>query len=303
MKLIVTGAGGFLGSRILGGAPKTWQIVALLHGQAFAVHSHGYTLDITNPKHIRALADREGQADAILHLAGKIDICFSFAEEGRPLPCNTNVSDLFSTNVGGTSLVIELAERLKVSRFVFASSQSVYGFGVNGMLDERSPVKPMEHYAYSKLACEQMVLEGLRYTDFVSALRLSGLYGPERTHGTIWKFCHDAVTKGEILFEPKQPIPYSALSVSDASRAVVQMLGHSNGFSGIYNVGPAEATSLRVFAETIAKAAGSAILVDNGVDQPEIAMNLSRIKGLTGWAPMPMKASLLEMIDSIRHAQ
>ncbi len=110
--------------------------------------------------------------DVIVHLAAKAGV--------RPSIENPLLYQ--QVNVSGTQNVLELARRLEVPQFVFASSSSVYGINANVPWSEDDPVLlPISPYASTKISGELMGhvyahLYGIRFI----ALRFFTVYGPRQ---------------------------------------------------------------------------------------------------------------------------
>jgi UDP-glucose 4-epimerase len=188
MKLILTGASGFVGRNVLLRAPRDWEILALYHHaadlEAFVsghrlAHVRPIKCDVTNEADVRAVAAASGgRADAALHLAANSDPTASAA---RPR------WDLESNTVG----LINLLEHCPVGRVVLASSGAVYD-GLVGDVTPSTPVDPHLPYAISKLASEQYLryfAERRHAVDSFVNVRFFGAYGPyepERKITTRW---------------------------------------------------------------------------------------------------------------------
>ncbi|HOE68002.1 MAG TPA: NAD-dependent epimerase/dehydratase family protein, partial [Candidatus Hydrogenedentes bacterium] len=86
--------------------------------------------------------------EAIIHLAGL----------SNDPSCDLDAEMAMDVNVEGTRDLVGRALVQGVRRFVLASSCSVYGKGVIGLLDEESPTNPVSTYARGKLMCEQFLL-------------------------------------------------------------------------------------------------------------------------------------------------
>lgn len=151
-KILVTGAGGYIGSSFctyLGRFPGAYEIKGVsLRGEDWkGLDFSGY--------------------DAVLHAAGLAHIRETKAN--RPLYDRIN-----------RDLTVEAAKKAKaegVRQFVFLSSMSVYGLD-EGAITEESVPHPRSGYGKSKLEAENLLLE-LEETDFrVAVLRPPMVYGP-----------------------------------------------------------------------------------------------------------------------------
>jgi len=94
---------------------------------------------------------------------------------GEPA-CDVNPKETADVNLIATKSVADASRYKGVPRFVFASTDSVYGIR-EGMMTEDSPKNPISLYARLKLLAEQEILE-LRTKAFrPTVLRMSTLYG------------------------------------------------------------------------------------------------------------------------------
>jgi UDP-glucose 4-epimerase len=176
MRLIVTGASGFIGRNVLLRAPREWEIVAVAHqtelesfvAQHRLANVRVIRCDLTDPADVQGLAARVGRrADAMLYLAANGDPAVSAEYPRRDLDCNT------------TSLVTCL-EYCPADHVVFVSSGAVYD-GLVGPVSPSSAVSPYLPYAISKLASEQYVRFFADRRGSVKSyvnVRFFGAYGP-----------------------------------------------------------------------------------------------------------------------------
>lgn len=161
MKLLVTGAAGFIGRYAVTAALKRgWEVDSV----DVAAKSDSRRADVRLLSHIKA--------DVVLHLAG-------FASNADFV---SSLADNYACNVFGTWNVLRLAQQCG-ARVVYASSSAVYGdrgrHGANWINSEDFPARDFpSHYAKSKIMCE-MLAESFASTGLSSlGLRIFNAYGP-----------------------------------------------------------------------------------------------------------------------------
>ena len=177
MRVVVTGASGFIGRNVLLQAPHDWEIVAVYHQtpglEAFVVehglsHVRPVRCDLLDAAAVRALAGTlGGGADAMLYLAANGDPAVSAERPRWDLESNTLA-------------LITCLEHCPADHVVYASSGAVYD-GLVGPVSPATAVSPRLPYAIAKLASEQYLqffIERRRTIASGINVRFFGAYGP-----------------------------------------------------------------------------------------------------------------------------
>jgi UDP-glucose 4-epimerase len=147
MRVLVTGAAGFIGSttaeHLLDLGHDVVALDDLSHGQRSNVPSRATFVegDCGDAELVRGL----GPLDACVHFAALIEPSESMAAPER----------FFDVNVGSTMRLLRALVETGVDRVVFSSSCAVYGDRVEGEIDEDQPVAPHSPYGESKATVER----------------------------------------------------------------------------------------------------------------------------------------------------
>lgn len=176
MKILITGASGFIGSFIVEEALRrnmeTWAVVRKSSSKQFLQdeHIHFIELDLNDQSQIeQALGSH--QFDYVVHAAG-VTKCL-------------NADDFYTINTTGTINLVRaiIAVGMPLRKFVYISSLSVFG-----AIREQQPYEPIREsdqphpntiYGKSKLKAERWLRESAECTGFPYViLRPTGVYGP-----------------------------------------------------------------------------------------------------------------------------
>jgi len=176
VKLLLTGASGFIGHNVLLRAPRQWEIVAVYHrtpGLADFVKTQGLShvrveqCDLLDPAAVTTLAGRIGRPDAMLYLAANGDPAASAERPRWDLDSNT-------------AAFVTTLEHCPADHVVYLSSGAVYD-GLKGAVTPSTAVAPVLPYAISKLASEQYLRFFCERKGTVGSyvnVRFFGAYGP-----------------------------------------------------------------------------------------------------------------------------
>ena len=290
MRVVVTGCAGFIGSNLtdhlLAGGHEVVGIDNLSTGReafiAGALQSDRFELarlDLLDAD----LADVVAGADAVVHLAANADVRFGWEHPTRDTEQNLVV----------TQRVLEAMRATKVSRFLFASTGSVYGEAAVIPTPEDCPMPVQTSlYAASKLAAEALIQAYAEGAGMLTTVfRFVSILGNRYTHGHVIDFV-DLLEKDptslRILGDGKQRKSY--LDVEDCVRAVTSMLDADHRHE-TYNLGCDEYCTTDQSAGWICERLGLTPTFrhtggERGWvgDNPFIFLDTAKIRA-TGWAP------------------
>jgi len=292
MKLLVTGAAGFIGShlaealaraghRVLGlDAFTNFYDLALKEENARAATAAGaeiVRLDLATDDLREALRGVE----AVFHLA---------AQPG--LSSQTSFDDYVKNNVTATGRLLAAAESAgSVQRFLHVSTSSVYGAEATG--DETTLPAPTSVYGVTKLAAEQLVLSRHREGALQAcALRIFSVYGPrERPDKFYPRLIRAILEDREIpVYEGSEAHRRSFTFIADIVRGTLAAFERWDAARGeILNIGSdVESTTgegLALVERILGKPAKIARLPRRAGDQLRTHANIAKARRLIGYSP------------------
>ena len=179
-RYLVTGGAGFIGSHF---------IRRLLAAETGATVVN---LDLLTYAGVRKTVSELGKLDRHKFVHGDIcdrglvdslmasaDVVVHFAAETHVDRSITGPEAFLSTNVVGTGVLIEAANRHRVQRFMHVSTDEVYGSISAGSVTEDAPLNPSSPYAASKAAADLVVAAYRRTYQYEAVItRCSNNYGP-----------------------------------------------------------------------------------------------------------------------------
>ena len=147
MRVLVTGAAGFIGS-------TTAELLVSLGHDVVAVDDLSVGLLANVPAGATFVQGSIGDRDLIQSI-GSLDACVHFAGLIAPGDSMKVPETFFTNNVSQTLELLHALIDMKVKKFVFSSSCAVYGDKVTIPIDESHPLNPHSPYGQSKLMVEQ----------------------------------------------------------------------------------------------------------------------------------------------------
>ena len=314
MKILVTGAAGFIASnlipRLLARGDEVAGIDNFFLGKRAYVVKHErfafHELDLLDLDRVVALI-AEFRPDRVWHLAANSDISFGTKYTDFDLKGGTIV----------TYNVLEAMRRANVKEIVFSSSGAVYGEpAVMPTPEDYGPILPISLYAASKVACETLITAFAHNYDITAWIfRFGNIVGPNPTHGVIHDFVlrlRDDPAKLVVLGDGSQAKPY--VYVEDTLDGMEFGVAHARDHVNVYNLAVDDQTSVREIAEWTIEAMKidrAAIDVHYGDsprgwrgDVPQVKLDTRRMTAL-GWTPRltsreAVRRTIAEVVEQFR---
>ena len=293
--ILVTGAGGFIGSHLAEALVRAGASVRAFvrytsrgdHGWLEAADPDVvseleiYRGDLANPEAVSgAVAGR----DVVFHLGALIPIPYSYRHP----------REFVTANVDGTLNVLEAARRAEVRRIVHTSTSEVYGTAQEIPITEDHRLHPQSPYAATKVAADQLALSYQRsFATPVVIVRPFNTYGPRQSaRAVIPTIITQALSREEIQLgatDTTRDFLYVGDTVAGMMRG-----GSADGVEGeVINLGTGVEVSIAEVVQRVLKLMHQDVPVSLDGDRlrppdsevERLVAGTAKAKALLGWAP------------------
>jgi NAD dependent epimerase/dehydratase len=294
-KVLVTGAGGFIGSHLTESLARDGAEVRAFvrynsrndYGwleqldDALSDEVEIFRGDLANPEAVHnAARDR----DTIFHLGALIPIPYSYQHP----------REFVEANVAGTLNVLEACRQESVRRLVHTSTSEVYGTAMRVPIDEEHPLSAQSPYAATKIAADQLALSFRRSFDTpVVVARPFNTFGPRQSaRAVIPTLITQALALESVELGSTHPTR-DFLYVEDLARGF-RRCAEADGAEGeVINLGTGTEISIADLAETVFRLVGRESALSYSEDrarppQSEVERLLadtSKAQRLLHWSP------------------
>lgn len=292
-KILVTGAGGFVGSHLTENLASTGhKVKAFIHynsrnslgnldGSVFKDAIEFYDGDIRDFDSVyQAMRD----CNIVFHLAALIGIPYSYVS---PLA-------YIRTNIEGTYNVLECARSLHTDGVIIASTSETYGTAQYVPIDEKHPIVPQSPYAATKSSAEQLALSFFKSFGIKAKIvKPFNIYGPRQSARAIIPTIITQALTGDRVFlgamQPTRDLTY----VTDVIDGFVK-IAHTQACEGlVINLGNGFEISVGKLAQKILSLMGKdlEVVIDPRRERPQeseverLCADVSKAKQLIGWQP------------------
>ncbi|MCX5778223.1 MAG: SDR family oxidoreductase [Elusimicrobia bacterium] len=255
MRILITGALGYLGGRISRHLSTRGDIFLRLGTNRRDVQQPQWLaqgemaqLDVLSDDNLEASC---AGINCIIHLAALNEID-SVVDPARAL----------TVNAGGTLKLLQAARKAGVKRFIYFSTAHVYGAPLIGHITEQSIPRPVHPYAITHHTAEDFVLAEHEKKNIEGiVIRLSNSVGaPLDVSVNRWTLlvndlCRQAVTQKQLILKTAGLQSRDFICLHDVCRIVEHMakLSTESIGNGIFNVGGKRSLRVREIAEIIAR--------------------------------------------------
>ena len=290
--VLVTGAGGFIGSHLVEELVKmNCHVKAFVHYNSFnrwgwldslagdvMQHVEVFSGDIRDPN---GMLEAMKGTEVVFHLAALIGIPYSY-----------HSPDVYvDTNVRGTLNVLQAARQLGVLKVIHTSTSEVYGTAQFVPITEEHPVNPQSPYAATKAGADFLALTFYRSFELpVTVVRPFNTYGPRQSARAIIPTIITQILAGKTTLTLGSVTPTRDLNfVRDTAMGFVRAAESENALGEVVNLGSNYEISIGDLAEKIAGQIGTSIVIRSAEER--IRPGKSEVERL--WAENKKAARLL----------
>jgi dTDP-glucose 4,6-dehydratase len=293
LRIFVTGGAGFIGSNFIRyalGLNKDWSIVNF-DKLTYAGNLANLEIIARDPRY-RFVKGDICDTSAVEAAMNGCEVMIHFAAESHVDRSIYEPAPVIETNVTGTFVLLQVARKLDIKRFVHVSTDEVYGDIPNGVFsDEGSALNPSSPYSASKAASDLLVRSYVR-TFGIPALitRSSNNYGPYQFPEKFLPLMITNALDGKplpIYGDGKQQRDW--LHVEDNCRGILAVLERGR-VGEVYNIGGLDVEENLTMARQLLRILGRPeTLLSYVKDRPghdrRYALDCSKMEHELGWKP------------------
>ena len=245
MKILITGAAGFVGSNILQELNNGMNTITVFDNlktgyiENLPVNINFIHIDCADEK----ILEREDIFDCIIHVAGQPSKEGSFKDV---------LYDL-NSNAKSTLVLLEYARKIKCKRFIFISTVCVYGGTSNpGIYDENSEINYDTFYSIHKYTSEKYISLYKKHYDIdYTIFRLFTCYGPGQdlnnsSKGMVSIYLSQFLNKSEnVIIKGDLDRYRDFIYVKDVAFIVKDSITNILLFNQIFNLGSGKKTTIK----------------------------------------------------------
>jgi NAD dependent epimerase/dehydratase len=293
--VLVTGAGGFIGSHLAEALVRAGASVRAFvrytsrggHGWLDAAEPEiadqldVFRGDLANPE---AVAGSVSGCDVVLHLGALIPIPYSYRHP----------REFVTANVTGTLNVLEASRREEVARVVHTSTSEVYGTAQRIPIDENHPLHPQSPYAATKVGADQIALSYQRsFGTPVVVARPFNTYGPRQSARAVIPTIITHALAREVIELGATDTTRDFLYVGDTVNGIMRCGTAPEVEGEVINLGTGAEVSITEVVQRVLALLGRDVPVgfdENRLRPPDseverLLADTTKAKKLLGWTP------------------
>jgi NAD dependent epimerase/dehydratase len=310
-KVLVTGAGGFIGSHLVESlVEKGCQVRAFVHYNSRNDWGNLEYLPLPIKNNIEVISgdiidhlsvkNAVNGCDIVFHLAALIGIPYSYLAP----------QSYVNSNVIGTLNIMQASLDFAVQKVVHTSTSEVYGTSIYTPIDEKHPLQGQSPYSASKIGADKIVESFfLSFKLPVATLRPFNTYGPRQSARAVIPAILTQILSGKQKIHLGSLAPVRDLNyVKDTVEAFICICQSDRSLGETINAGTGKGISIQELVENIVQMIGRdvEIATDDKRVRPEnsevmeLICDNTKAREIIGWQPRyKLKTGLKETIEFI----
>ena len=311
-QVLVTGAGGFIGSHLTEELVKAgYKVRAMVHYNSnnnwgwldtfqkeIIDNVEVFPSDIRDPYAVRKAV---AGCDAVYHLVALIAIPYSYIAP----------ASYIETNVMGTLNVLQACLDEGVSRLIHTSTSETYGTAQYVPIDEKHPLVGQSPYSASKIAADKIAESyHLSFDLPVSTIRPFNTFGPRQSARAVIPTIISQVLSGAEVINLGSLTPVRDLTyVKDTVSGFMAAANSDNNIGKVTNIGSGEGIAIGDLARLILEIVGTSIKIECDTQRTrpensevmELVCNNTKASERLRWEPRySLRKGLEETIEWMR---
>jgi NAD dependent epimerase/dehydratase len=309
-KVLVTGAGGFIGSHLTESLVESgYNVKAFVRYNSrncwgwLEESRHKSEIEIVSGdiRDLDSVKNALKGCDSVFHLAALVGIPYSYLS---PMA-------YIRTNIDGTTNVLQAALESKLNDVLITSTSETYGSAQYVPVDEKHPVVGQSPYSATKIAADQLAVSYHRSFGLpVKIVRPFNTYGPRQSARAVIPSIITQILSGAKIVKSGNVHPTRDFTfVKDTADAFIKIFESDRATGETVNVGTSKEISIKDLAQRIIELTGSSVELGFDKDRvrPEksevsrLCCDNSKLNKITGWSPKySLKTGLIETINWIK---
>lgn len=311
-KVLVTGAGGFIGSHLterlfeLGAKVRAFVRYTSRADEGFIKY---FSDDLR--KHMDIVYGDIRELETVVKAMDGVDIIFNLAAlVGIPYSY-IHPQEVIEANTIGTLNVLMAARDVGVEKLVQTSTSEVYGTARYVPINEDHPKQPQSPYSASKIAADAIALSFYHSFDLpVAVIRPFNTYGPRQSdRAVIPSIISQVLTKDKLTLGNTTPTRDFTF-VTDTAEGFIKVAGSEKSVGMEINIGSGQEISIEDLTRKIISLVGRDIVIEHDKERvrparsevERLCADNTSARNLLGWSPkVSLTHGLVETINFIKN--
>lgn len=274
MSLLITGGTGYIGKKLVQQLEKKYSPIHSVGIEELNLLNYTDTLNFL----------KDNNTTEVIHLG------WSMENENKAIYDNTEA--LIN--------LIRACELVEVKKFIFASTNNVYGTSVDSCLFSENDIpKPDDanKYGISKYIGEKLINYTLKEKSCI--IRIADVYGPGQTHGNLIKaIISNVENKENLKLYGKGERERDYIYIDDVIRGIEFI--YENNLTGTYNLGTGVGTNIKKIVDIVLKICQNMIGFDyvkvEKEDTSKVILNIEKLKKLGFYSNITIEEGLKKIL-------